>query len=283
MSEPCVAADDIATSGVRDAIFADNRARGHISLEAAVIAGKTRRLRVDESGSLRLRFPHSHTDALEGVIVNSAGGVAGGDRFSVFVAAQPHAHVTVTTAAAEKVYRASVADSLIDVRLRIAEGASVRWLPHETILFDRARLRRSIDVDLDDGASVLLTETVVFGRGAMGESVQEGALFDRWRVRRAGALIYAETVRLDGAIAQTLRHKPVADGATALAAVFLAPADETRIAPLRDIAFASEVGISSWNGFAIMRLVAKDAAAIRTDLATTLRALGEPLPRLWTN
>jgi urease accessory protein len=283
MNEPCVAKDDIAAPAARDAIFADNRARGHIALEAAVIAGKTRRLRVDESGSLRLRFPHSHTDALEGVIVNSAGGVAGGDHFAVSVTAQPHARVTLTTAAAEKIYRASVSDSLIDVHLRVADGASVRWLPHETILFDRARLRRSIDIDLDESASVLLAETVVFGRGAMGESVHEGALFDRWRVRRAGAHIYAETVRLDGAIAQTLRHKAVADDATALATVFLAPADETRIAPLRDIAFASDVGISSWNGFAIMRLVAKDAGAVRSDLVTALRALGEPLPRLWTN
>lgn len=280
MNEPLALPHDI---DAQDALFAANRARGHIALEAAVIAGKTRRLRVDESGSLRMRFPRSHTAALDGVIVNSAGGVAGGDHFAVTVSTQAGAQVTITTAAAEKVYRASVSDSCIDVRLHAAAGAQIRWLPHETILFDRARLRRSIDVDFDAGASVLLAETVVFGRGAMGESVDEGALFDRWRVRRAGTLIYAETVKLDGAISDKLAHKAVADGARAFATLFIAPADEARIAGLRDIPFLSEMGISSWNGFAIMRLLAKDGAAIRTDLATTLLALAEPLPRLWTN
>ena len=35
----------------------------------------------------------------------------------------------------------------MDVRLEVGDGARLAWLPQETILFDRARLARRIDVD----------------------------------------------------------------------------------------------------------------------------------------
>ena len=94
----------------------------------------------------------------------------------------------------------------IAVRLRPRRARSFAWLPQETILFDRARLARRIDVDLADGASLLMAEAVVFGRSAMGETVEQGAFTDRWRVRRGGRLVFAETVRLDGAIARQARR-----------------------------------------------------------------------------
>ena len=66
-------------------------------------------------------------------------------------------------------------------------------------------LTRRIDVDLaPTDASLLMAEAVVFGRAAMGEAMQQGLLADRWRVRRGGRLVFAETVRLDGAIAEKL-------------------------------------------------------------------------------
>ena len=166
-------------------IFAANRAVGQVSFAVKRVGGKTRRARVHEAGSLRVRCPGAPAAELEAVLINTAGGVAGGDRFSLDIAAGEGTRLVVTTAAAEKVYRTLGPDSTIEVTLDVADGATLAWLPQETILFDRARLSRSIEVSLAADARIVLAEAIVFGRSGMGETVDEGALFDRWRVRRA--------------------------------------------------------------------------------------------------
>ena len=203
-------------------IFAANRAFGSVSLSVKRVAGKTRRAQVHEAGSLRVRCPGAPAEELEAVLINTAGGVAGGDTFTLDIAAGEGTQLVVTTAAAEKVYRSLGPDSTIDVKLAVATGASLAWLPQETILFDRARLSRSIEVDLASDARLFLAEAVVFGRTGMGETVEQGALSDRWRIRRDGRLIYAESVRLDGAIAKRLARTAVAKGGIAVATVLMA-------------------------------------------------------------
>jgi urease accessory protein len=267
----------------KNAIFAANRAVGSVSFAVKQVAGHTRRAHVHEAGSLRVRCPGAPAQELEAVLINTAGGVAGGDRFALDIAAGEGTRLVVTTAAAEKVYRTLGDDSTIAVKLDVAAGATLAWLPQETILFDRARLARSIAVDLAPDAHIFLAEAVVFGRSGMGETVERGALTDRWRVRRAGRLIYAETVRLEGAIATRLAEPAVAAGGVAIATVLIAPGDDAAVAAVRDIKFEGEVGASAWNGIAVVRLCAADAAALRRDLVHVMTALRGALPRLWTN
>jgi urease accessory protein len=171
----------------------------------------------------------------------------------------------------------------MNVQLTVGEGARLAWLPQETILFDRARLSRRIDVDMADGAFLLMAEAVVLGRAAHGEAMNEGSFTDRWRVRRAGKLIYADTARLDGAIAEKLGQAAVTKGGIAFASVLIAPGGEEPLASLRALNehFTGEVGVSSWNGITLARLCAKDGAALRHDLTALLTALGQPVPRLW--
>jgi urease accessory protein len=269
-----------------EAIFAANRAVGRVSLAVEAKNGATRRTRVHEAGSLRVRFPAPQTEELEAVLLNTAGGIAGGDRFDLAVATGPGARLIVTTAAAEKVYRSLGPDAEIRVRLDVGPGSSLAWLPQETILFDRGQVVRSIEVDVADDARLVMAEAVILGRSGMGEGVGRGRLVDRWRVRRAGRLAFAETLRLDGAISQKLGQAAVARGAIALATVLVLPADETVVRTVRSLAggFAGEVGISAWNGFAVVRLCAADGAALRGDLVTVLGALRQrSLPRLWLN
>ena len=271
-----------AQSKSRERIFAANRAVGRIELTVKAHDGVSRRAHVREEGSLRVRFPGS--GALEAVIVNTAGGIAGGDRFGLDVAVGACASLTVTGAAAEKVYRSLGPDAEIAIKLDVRAGATLAWLPQETILFDRVRLHRAIDIDLALDASLLLVEAIVFGRSAMGEVVEEGRLFDRWRVRRDGRLVFAETVRLDGAISRKLAAPAVAAGGVAMATVLMVPGDEAKVATIRALEnLAGEVGVSTWNGIAVARLCAKDGAALRRDLVAVLTALGTPLPRLWLN
>ena len=274
------------TSSASSAVFAANRARGSVIFDVRAQDGVTRRGEVHESGSLRVRFPSPEGAGLSGVFVNTAGGVAGGDRFDVDIAAGAGARLTLTTAAAEKVYRAAGMPAQLNIALKVATGAHLAWLPQETILFDRARIARRIDIDLEEGASLLLCEIVVFGRVAMGETMREGEFVDRWRVRRGGRLILAETVRLDGDIGERLARPAIARGAVAVATALIVPGDEALVENIREISasFGTEVGISAWNGFAMARFCAQDAARLRTDVMAVLtRASGEALPRLWLN
>src|ERR1700759_5228669 len=153
--------------------FAANRARGGVAFAVQLADGVTRRRRLRDSGSLRVRFPSPEPEALSAVFVNTAGGVAGGDRFDIDIAAGEGARLTLTTAAAEKVYRAPDAPAELNIALKAARGAHLSWVPQETILFDRAKVARRIDIDLAETASLVLCEIVVFGRTAMGEQMRE--------------------------------------------------------------------------------------------------------------
>jgi urease accessory protein len=270
----------LAAAAVEQDTFAANRASGRIALAVAAARGRTLRRQVHESGSLRVRFPNADA-GLEAVLVNTGGGITGGDRFTIDVDVGEGAQLLVSTAAAEKIYRSTGPDAEIAVRLAARAGARLAWLPQETILFDRARLARRIDIELDENASLLLAEAVVFGRTAMGEALNEGAWRDSWRLRRAGKLVFAESVRLDGAIAELLARPAVANGGVALATLLIAPAEESLLARLREVALISEGGISAWNGIAVARLCARDAAALRQDMLALVAALGERVPRLW--
>jgi urease accessory protein len=268
----------------RACTFAENRAVGGITLAVRASGAVTRRARVREDGPLRVRCPGPISDELEAVIVNTGGGVAGGDRLRLDVTVEPGARLVVTTAAAEKVYRTLEAAATIDVKLSVGAAASLAWMPQEMIVFDRARLKRAIDIDLAADARLLLAEAIVFGRSGMGEAVHDGFLFDRWRLRRGGRLIHAEAMRLDGAVANKLAQSAVAKGGIALATVLIVPGEEAAGVRALGNRLRGEAGASTWNGLTVVRLCAPDGAALRHDLLAVLAVLrGAPLPRLWLN
>lgn len=266
--------------------FSANRAVGTVKFDVHLKDGATRRRELHESGSLRVRFPSPEQKGLSAVFVNTAGGVAGGDRFDIDIVAADGAHLTVTTAAAEKVYRSHGPEAQVNIALRAGADARLAWLPQETIVFDRARVARRIDIDLSPTASLLLCEIVVFGRAAMGETMAHGSFIDRWRMRVGGKLVFAETVRLDGDVAEKLARRAVANSGVAIGTALIVPGDEAIVERVREAseAYGAEVGISAWNGFAIARFCAQDAAKLRTDMMKVLeRVSPSGLPRLWLN
>lgn len=271
---------------VTSATFAANRAQGAVKFDVKLQDGVTRRGRLHESGSLRVRFPSPEAEGLSGVFVNTAGGIAGGDRFDIDITTGEGSRLTLTTAAAEKVYRAAGPAAQLNIALKAEAGSHLAWLPQETILFDRARILRRIDIDLAEDASLLLCEIVVFGRSAMGEKMLHGEFVDRWRMRRAGRLVFAETIRLDGDIGEKLKSPAIANGGVAVGTALIAPGDAAVVERIREASdqFGGEVGISCWNGFAMARFCAQDAARLRADMMAVLgRASGAALPRLWLN
>jgi urease accessory protein len=267
-------------------MFAANRAEGAVTFEVHQFDGITRRGPLHESGSLRVRFPSPEDEGLSAVLVNTAGGIAGGDRFDVAITTGAGARLTVTSAAAEKIYRSHGPAAQLKISLKGQARSHLAWLPQETILFDRARVSRSFDIDLSETASLLLSEIVVFGRLAMGERMSQGDFVDRWRLRRGGRLIFAENIRLGGNIGEKLEQSAIAKGGAAIGMALIVPADEGLAARVRELegSFGGEVGVSAWNGFATARFCAQDAARLRADMLAVLgRASDRALPRLWLN
>lgn len=112
----------------------------------------------------------------------------------------------------------------------------------------------------------------------MGETMLTGSFTDRWRLRRGGRLVFAETVRLDGDIGAKLARPAIAKGGVAIGAALIVPGDETLVARIREAAesLSGEVGISCWNGFAMARFCAQDAAKLRADMIAVLSRAGGP-------
>lgn len=204
------------------AIIRHQRTSGRGRISTKLSGGRTRIDRLYQEGAARIRVPdHPGRTDLEAVIINTAGGVTGGDDLAWEASAGTGTHLTVTTQACEKVYKADQDTADVNVRLDVEAGATLNWLPQETILFDKARLHRTIEAKLYTNATLLLVEPVIFGRRAMKETMQTGLWHDTWRIMHKGRLIHAENVRLSGEIAQILDSMASLGGHTALATLAL--------------------------------------------------------------
>ncbi|HEX4768127.1 MAG TPA: urease accessory protein UreD [Lichenihabitans sp.] len=263
-----------------------NRARGEVRAAFARSGPRTEARRTFETGGYRLRMPRSHASGCDAVIVNTGGGMAGGDHVRIRATAGAESDVTLTTTAAEKIYRSDGATTRIEIDLAVEAGASLRWLPQETILFDEARLSRRLKVAMDGDASLLIGEILVFGRLAMGETMRHGLVEDRWRVRREGRLVFAEALRFEGAIADQLDRAALGAGARASATLlYVAPDAGDRLDAVRAALGSSEgltAGASAWNGLLSVRALSRSPAHLRSAILPVLIVLhGRPLPRCW--
>jgi urease accessory protein len=236
-------------------------------------------------GAAKIRLPNAHGGhAREAVMINTGGGLTGGDRMAWRMTAEHGAQLTVTTQACEKIYRSTGGPAHSSAALTVGPGATIDWLPQETILFDRAELFRTLDADIAAGGRLLAVESVVLGRQAMGESVTRGALRDRWRIRREGRLFFADDLRLEGDLsALTVRTAALA-GARAFATLLLVhDGAEHLLAPLR-AAIGKAGGASAFGGKITARIAAPDGLSLRRALLPALQVLrgDTPLPRVWS-
>ena len=261
------------------------RARGIGRIGTKCLDGRTRLATLYQEGCAKIRLPHTHDADLQAVLINTAGGLTGGDEVSWQVDAAPGARLVLTTQACERVYRSLDDDARVRTDIRVGAGARLDWLPQETILFDRAALDRRLEGDLAGDAVALLAETIVFGRTAMGEAVRSLLLADRWRVRRDGRLVFADGLMLDGNAEAVLGAAATASGARAVAnLVLLADTAPARLADMRAVLndCASEAGASAWPGVLNVRFVAQSGQMLRRDLKRVVEALrGRPMPRVW--
>lgn len=260
------------------------RARGIGRLVAKPLGGRTRLSEFYQEGCAKIRLPDTFSPEMEAVLINTSGGLTGGDRMDWSIAAGQDTAITVTTQACEKIYKARADTAAVSVRIAVGAGAAVHWLPQETILFDNASLTRRLDVDLDETAEFIAVEAVLLGRKAMGEAMTAGLMRDRWRVRRAGRLIHAEDLRLDGDIAALTAQPAVLGGQVAFATLlYCGRRGEALLPRVRDALGNAAGGASQWQDRLVIRVTAADGFQLRKSLIPVISALrnGAPVPKVW--
>lgn len=261
------------------------RAKGLIAVTYG--DGRTRLAELHQDGAARIRMPRAIGRSLEAILINTAGGLTGGDRVGWHVETGRNTFLVVTTQACEKIYRAQEDRAEISCKLIVRPGSRLSWLPQETILFDRSALARTIDAEIAGDGELLIVEACLFGRRAMGETPSTLALHDRWRVRHDGRLVHAEDFALGPAAAAALASPAVAGGAVAVASIVMVAPGAAQVLPaLRSLLAPSDgasfVGIGA-TGKLLARFVAEDGLALRKRLVPVIELLnkGAAMPKVW--
>jgi len=248
---------------------------------------------VFQQSPIRILFPETDGAVVEeAVLINTAGGVAGGDRLEICVTALAKAAIAVTSQAAEKVYRALNQPAQIVTKLKTVDRAKLAWLPQETIVFNRARLNRETQIELSSRAELLALEWLVLGRAAHGEEVVGGHITDSWRVKKDGRLIWADTFRVTDEMFPHLQRKALLSECKALATlIYFGPDPEARLELLRGVAasLGCRCAVTSVGGLIIVRLAAKMSSDLRIALRSFLRQFSQAfgpgpfrVPKMWS-
>ncbi len=258
------------------------RSGGRVEVSFAQSKGRTRLKHLFQSGCGRVRFPSvDHVDTPEAVLINTSGGLTGGDRMDYDILVEENAKLTVSGQAAEKIYKSIGPDVIIETIMRVQEGAHLEWLPQETILFDEARLRRLNKVELSSGCTFLALEATILGRRAHGESLIDATLVDGWKIWRDGKLIWFDQFRLSGDMDTLLAKPALLGGATAFATIILICPDIPKyVKLLRDEQenYNSKIGVTAFDdGLLVLRVLDEDAYSLRLSLVKILNRLRNEL------
>ena len=252
----------------------------HVTLRPGPCGGRLDRRH--QQGSAKA-FLHPGETGPDIVLLNTSGGLTGGDRLAYRVDLAPGCRATATTQTAERAYRSAGGAARVSVRHRVDAGAHLDWLPQETILFEGSHLVRETLIELAPDASCLMLESVVLGRAAMGETVSRTTLRDTRRITRDGRPVLEEPLYLS---AEALTAGPaILSGARAFATLALvARGAEDAVARARGVLTEGGVtgGASGFDGRLVIRLMAGDGWPLRRQVARLVAALRPgPLPRVW--
>jgi len=260
-----------------------------------VLSGSENGTRIEdvfEQSPMRVMFPRNgHSAMEEAVLINTAGGIAGGDRLECSVAALPGASIAVTSQAAEKIYRALNEPAHVATRLKARESSRLAWLPQETIIFNCARLERTTEIELFSGSELLALEWLVLGRAAHGEIVVGGSISDTWRVKKDSRLIWADSFRIDDETFAHLIKKALLSNCSAIATlIYFGPDLEERLEFLRGIlsSLGCDCAVTLVAGLVVARFAAKQSCDLKLALRSFLQQV-EPelgsgpfrIPKMW--
>jgi urease accessory protein len=249
-------------------------------------SGRTALADLYQQGCLKARLPKQTSPGHEAVLINTAGGLTGGDALNINVAWQADTRAAITTQACERIYKSTGEEAVIASRLTVADEATACWLPQETILFEGARLDRKTHVSLSQTSTLIACEAVIIGRPAMGEYVHTATLRDEWIIERDGRVTFIDRLNLTGDVSALLDETAIAGGARAFASVITAGPDTAHHCDLaRNIIDEHGMvgGSSDLDGVCLTRILAPSGHELRKTVMPILAALcGADLPRVWT-
>jgi urease accessory protein len=260
------------------------RASGESRVAFDLREGSTRLGDLYQRDPCRVLFPKSEPgEPPQAVMITTSGGVTGGDALRMSVEIGPGAEAVATTQAAEKIYRASrgSAPCTIDVEVRVAEGATLDWLPQETIVFEGARLKRRTVAEVVEGGSLLACEMVVLGRAASGERFTSGLLLDAWSVRRPGRLVWTDTLRVEGETPDGAGFGTANALATVIGVWDMPQPHFEKARALLDGADEVRAGVTVVNGIMVARLLGEATEVRHATIRFLTEFRGRRLPRVW--
>jgi urease accessory protein len=173
----------------------------HAELELgyARFGDSTRPVQRRHKGPLRVQ-KHLYAEGPEvcqHIIVHPPGGIAGGDRLDITACVGADAWAQLTSPGAAKWYRAA-GPAYQQLDLNVAAGATLEWLPQETIVFSAAQAELSTSIELQGDARLFYWDVVALGRPASGERFERGHFQSQLEIRRDGQLLWHERQRIVG-------------------------------------------------------------------------------------
>jgi urease accessory protein len=262
-----------------------------LELEIAFHGGASVVARNRHQGPLRVQKPlyPEGPQTVHAILVHPPGGIRAGDRLQVETTVAPAAHAFLTSPGAAKWYRCNDGDGEAwqTVQLAAGAGATLEWMPQETIYFNGARAVQRHIVQLGAGARYIGCDVLCFGRQASGERFERGRLRLHSEIWCAGQLLWYEQAQLIAG-SDALAGPFGLDGETVCATLTaVGPAlPALLLAQIR--ALDPALGASQLKSVFMARLLCSDsehARRVMTRVWQLLRPhlIGRPalLPRIW--
>jgi urease accessory protein len=231
-------------------------------------------------------------DVCHTLILHPPGGIAGSDELAIDVTLDAGAHTLVTMPGATKWYRTESTPASQRLQIEIAAGATLEWLPPETIVFDRAAVRMDTSINLAAGGQYIGWEILCLGRTAAGETYDAGDIRQSTRISIDGELRWSERCRLDGG--SRLLASPAGLGGAPVSAIMLAAGKQVTpevVAQCRGVMLHSgaRTGVTALPDILVARYVGHSSEQAKNYFIELWRMLRPHMsgraaatPRIWT-
>jgi len=219
-------------------------------------------------------------------VLHPPGGIVSGDQLAIAINVDENAKALITTPGASKFYRSSGEQAFQTIALSINEGATLEWLPQETIIFEGAKLVSNVQIDLAENARFIAWEILVLGRPAAGEGFNQGEAFLNWQINRQEKPLFLEKMRLDS---ESFTARWGLDGHSCCGSFFASGASEANLEAVRTlIADTPRQGVTLIDDLLICRASAKKSQSVRLFFEKVRQLIRNDIvqqqpytPRIW--
>ncbi len=154
-------------------------------------------LKFYQEGSSKAIIPNVDEDLNQMILINTAGGITSGDKFSTCIELD-NSFLCTSSQAAEKIYKGLNNPGNINVEINVKNNSCIYWLPQEMILFNNCNIKRNINVNISKCSNLLMCESIIFGRTSMKEKFTKGLYLDFWQISQNEKLVHTEALNTDG-------------------------------------------------------------------------------------